>query len=127
MGKKTKGIVVFGEPNYLIYKFADIDTAVRSKKSAAAKEARAIVKSKATKKDDMQVFDVIRTKGKFDGKPVSNVIVYVGVGLNGPGKDSDYLVALKRLTDTGRFRVIDAHIDAIDDVWSVLLAFKEAK
>lgn len=127
MGKKTKGIVVFGEPDYLIYKFDDVDTAVRSKKSAAAKEARAIVKSKATKKDNLQVLDVIRTKGKFDGKPVSDVIVYVDVGLNGPGKDGDYLAALKRLTDTGRFRIIDAHIDSIDDIWSVLLAFKEAK
>ena len=127
MGKKTKGIVVFGEPDYLIYTFDDIDTAVRSKKSAAAREARALVKARSSKKDRLQVLDVIRTKGKSNGKPVSNVIVYVGVGLNGPGKNSDYLAALKRLTDTGRFRVIDAPIDAVDDVWSVLLAFKEAK
>lgn len=124
---KKRDIGVFGDPSYLVNKFDDVDTAVRSKKSAAAKEARAIVKAKSSKKDNLQVFDVVRTKGKANGKPVSNVIVYVGVGLNGPGKDSDYLAALKRLTDTGRFRIIDAHIDSLDDVMDFLLAFKEAK
>lgn len=127
MGKKNKKVVMYGGADYLVRTFDDVDTAVRSTKSAVAKEVKAIVKSKATKKDDMRVFDVIRTKGKANGKPVSNVIVFAGVGLNGPGKDSDYLAALKRLTDTGRFRIIDARIDSLDDVWSVLLAFKEAK
>ena len=54
--------------------------------------------------------------GKRDG-----YVVHVTMGLNGPGKGSDYAAAIKRLLDTGKFFLFDAWIDAIDDLWDVLL------
>lgn len=124
MGKK-KDIGVFGDPSYLVRKFADISKAVRSEKSQLAKDIKALVKSKATAKDNMYCYGVIMTKGQFDGKPCSSVVVHVGLGLNGPGKDSDYFAALKRLTDTKRFALLDAHIDAIDDLWDLLFVWQK--
>jgi len=125
MSKKDMG--VFGDPSYLVKTFNDIDTAVRSEKSQMAKEIKAFVKSKATGRDNMYCYGVLKTRGEFNGEPTANVIVHVGLGLNGSGKNSDYLAALKRLTDTKRFRVIDAHIDAIDDLWDVLLDVRPAE
>ena len=124
MGKK-KDIGVFGDPSYLVKKFDDIDSAVRSEKSQLAKDIKALVKSKSTKKDNMYCYEVLVTKGQFDGKPCSSVIVHVGLGLNGPGKDSDYFAALKRLTDTKRFALLDAWVDAVDDVWDLLFVWQK--
>jgi len=114
---------VFGSAGYLIMRFDDISEAVESKKSAAAKDAKKVVNALSSKLDNMHVYKVIKTKGKADGKPVQNTIVHVSLGLNGPGKDADYADALKRLFNTGKFRLLDAHIDAIDDLWDVLLAY----
>ena len=124
MGKK-KDIGVFGDPSYLVRKFDDMSSAVRSEKSQMAKDIKALVKSKATAKDNMYCYGVIMTKGQFDGKPCSSVVVHVAMGLNGPGKDSDYFAALKRLTDTKRFALLDAHIDAVDDVWDLLFTWQK--
>ena len=57
-------------------------------------------------------------------KPVTNTIVHIGMGLNGAGKESDYADALKRLLNTGKFHLLDAWIDAIDDLWDFVLSFK---
>lgn len=124
MGKK-KDIGVFGDPSYLVRKFDDIESAVRSEKSQMAKDIKALVKSKATAKDNMYCYGVLKTKGQFDGKPCESVVVHVGLGLNGPGRNSDYFAALKRLTDTKRFALLDAHIDAIDDLWDFLFVWQK--
>ena len=124
MGKK-KDIGVFGDPSYLVRKFDDISKATRSEKSQLAKDIKALVKSKSTKKDNMYCYGVLKTEGVFDGKPCSGVVVHVALGLNGPGKYSDYFAALKRLTDTKRFALIDAHIDAIDDLWDLLFVWQK--
>jgi len=121
---KKKVMPTFGSAGYLIMKFDDINEAVESKSSAAAKDAKKIVNELSSEKDRMHVYKVLKTKGKAYGEPVQNTIVHVSLGLNGPGKDSDYAAALKRLFDTGKFRLLDAHIDAIDDLWDVLLAYK---
>lgn len=123
---RKKDIGVFGDPSYLVRKFDDVDSAVRSDRSKLARKLKAIVDNKATKKDNMQCHGVILTKGVHDGAPCRVTMVHVGLGLNGPGKNSDYLVALKRLTDTRRFTVVDAWIDAVDDLWDVLLRWEEA-
>lgn len=122
---KTKDIGVFGDPSYLVKKFDDIDSAVRSEKAALSKEIKALVESKSTGKDNMQCYGVLKTKGVFDEKPCESVIVHVRLGLNGPGRDSDYFAALKRLTDTKMFRLLDAHIDAIDDLWDFLFVWQK--
>ena len=119
-----KDIGVFGDPSYLVKKFDDIESAVRSERSQTAKEVKSLVDSLSTAKDNLQVHSVVKTKGRFDGNPVESIIVHVGMGLNGPGKESDYAVALKRLLDTGKFHVVDAYIDAIDDLWDFLLSYK---
>ena len=123
--KKTNPLDhVFGGPEYLKAKFDDIDKAVVSKTSKVAKDVKALIKSLATDKDNMQVHEVIKTSGVADGKTVTNTIVHIGMGLNGAGKESDYADALKRLLNTGKFHLLDAWIDAIDDLWDFVLSFK---
>ena len=122
---KKKDIGVFGDPSYLVKKFDDIESAVRSEKSQLAKDIKSLVHSMATTKDNMYCYGVLVTKGQSDGKPCSSVVVHVALGLNGPGKDSDYFAALKRLTDTKRFALLDAHIDAIDDLWDFLFVWQK--
>lgn len=125
MGKK-KDIGVFGDPSYLVKKFDDIESAVRSEKSALSKAIKELVASKATDKDEMHCYGVLKAKcRKYDGKPCESVVVHVGLGLNGPGKGSDYFAALKRLTDTKMFRLLDAHIDACDDLWDFLFTWQK--
>ena len=115
---------VFGGPEYLKAKFDDIDEAVVSKKSKTTKDIKALVKSLATDKDHMYAYEVIKTSGVADTKPVTSTIVHIAMGLNGPGKESDYAAALKRLLDTDKFHLLDAWIDAIDDLWDFVLSFK---
>lgn len=122
---KKKDIGVFGDPSYLVNKFDDIESAVRSEKSQLAKDIKALVKSKASPKDDMYCYGVLKTKGVFDEKPCESVVVHVALGLNGPGRNSDYFAALKRLTDTKRFALLDAHIDAVDDLWDFLFVWQK--
>lgn len=122
---KKKDIGAFGDPSYLVKKFDDITSAVRSEKSKLAKEIKVLVESKATKKDGMHCYGVLKTKGQFDGKPCESVVVHVGLGLNGPGRNSDYLAALKRLTDTKRLALLDAWIDAVDDLWDFLFVWQK--
>ena len=115
---KKKDMGVFGDPSYIVKTFDDVDMAVRSEKSQAAKEIKAFVSSKATKKDNMHCYGVIKTKGRFG----EGLVVHVGLGLNGPGRNGDYFAALKRLADTDRFRLVDMHVDAVDDLWDALFA-----
>lgn len=122
---KKKDIGAFGDPSYLVRKFDDVSAAVRSEKSKLAKEIKALVKSKSTKNDNMYCYEVVMTKGQFDGKPCESVVVHVALGLNGPGKGSDYFAALKRLADTKRFALLDAHIDAVDDLWDFLFTWQK--
>lgn len=115
---------VFGSPEYLVAKFDDISKATISTRSKTAKEIKALVKDLATDKDKMYVYQVVSTSGIADDEPVSGFIAQVAMGLNGPGSESDYAAALKRLLDTGKFHLVDAWIDAIDDLWDVLLSVK---
>ena len=92
-------MLVFGEPGYLETKFDDVDKATVSRKSATAKLVKDVVKGLATKKDNMSVYRVLATSGKVDGKPVKGYVAHVAIGLNGPGKQADYLAAVKRLVE----------------------------
>lgn len=127
MSKKIKDIGSFGQPSYLVRKFDDISKASYSTRSAVAKAVSELVESKSTKKDNLHVFGVITTSGVANGEKVKSTLVHVSMGLNGSGKDSDYAAALKRLLDTGKFRVVDASIDALDDLWDFVLGYREVK
>lgn len=121
---KRKDIGAFGDPSYLVKKFADISKATCSDRSAFAREVKALVESKATKKDGMHVYGAFKVSGVCDGEQRDGYVVHVAMGLNGPGRGSDYAAALKRLMDTKKFILIDAHIDAADDLWDFLLTYK---
>lgn len=125
---KKKDIGAFGDPSYLVKKFDDITSAVRSEKSRLAKEIKALVKSKSTKKDDMYCYGVLKTKGQFDGKPRTSYVAHVAMGLNGPGRQEDYLAAMRRLVTckTVKMRIFDAWIDAVDDLVDVLVDCTDA-
>ena len=118
MGSKNckRKLMVFGEPCYLEHKFDDVDRAIVSKKSAMAKLITATVKRLSTKKDNMYVYRVMKTTGKFDGKPRTSYVAHVAMGLNGPGRQEDYLAAMRRLVTckTVKMRIFDAWIDAAD-------------
>jgi len=116
--------VVFGEPAYLVHKFDDVDKATVSRKSAMAKLLKSVVTGLSTEKDKMYLYRVMATSGKFDGKPCKGYIAHVAIGLNGPGRQSDYLDAVKRLVTckTVRMHVLDVWVDAVDDLMDVLVS-----
>ena len=121
MGKKDIG--VFGDPSYLVNKFDDIDKAVISEKSAMAKLIKATVKGLSTKKDSMYVYRVMLTTGTCAGEPRKGYVAHIAIGLNGPGKQEDYLAAMRRLVTckTVKMRIFDAWVDLADDLVDVLV------
>lgn len=118
-----KDIGVFGDPSYLVRKFDDVDRAVTSRKSAMSKLIVSTVKGLSTRKDRMHVYRVMKTTGVFDGKPRTGYVAHIAIGLNGPGRQEDYLAAMRRLVTcrTLRMRIFDAWVDAIDDLVDVLV------
>ena len=126
MSKKDIG--VFGDPSYLVNKFDDIDKATISEKSAMAKLIKTTVKGLSTKKDNMYVYRVMLATGTYDGKPRKSYIAHVVVGLNGPGRQEDYLAAMRRLVTckTVKMGIIDAWVDAADDFVDVLVECADA-
>ena len=123
-----KDIGVFGDPSYLVRKFDDVDRAVTSRKSAMSKLIVSTVKGLSTKKDNMYVYRVMKTTGKFDGKPRTSYVAHVAMGLNGPGRQEDYLAAMRRLVTckTVKMRIFDAWIDTADDLVDVLVDCADA-
>jgi hypothetical protein len=127
MGKK-KDIGKFGDPSYLVNKFDDIDKATVSEESAMAKLVNATVEGLSTKKDNMYVYRVMKTTGKYDGKPRTGYVAHIAIGLNGPGKQEDYLAAMRRLVrcKTVKMRIFDAWVDDADDLVDVLVSCADA-
>ena len=123
-----KDIMAFGDPNYLVGKFDDVDKATASRKSAMAKLVKATVRGLSTKKDNMHVYRVMKTEGKFDGKPRTGYVAHIAMGLNGPGRQEDYLAAMRRLVTckTVKMRIFDAWVDAVDDLVDVLVCCHDA-
>lgn len=121
MSKKDIG--AFGDPSYLVNKFDDVDKAAVSEKSAMAKLINATVEGLSTKKDNMHVHRVMLTAGVCDGKPRKGYIAHIAIGLNGPGRQEDYLAAMRRLVmcKTVKMRIFDAWIDIVDDLVDVLV------
>lgn len=123
-----KDIGVFGDPSYLVRKFDDVDKAVTSRKSAMAKLIVSTVKGLSTKKDYMYVYRVMKTTGVIDGKPYAGYVAHIAMGLNGPGKQEDYLAAMRRLVTckTLKMKIFDAWVDAADDLVDVLVCCYDA-
>lgn len=125
--KKKEKLCVFGEPCYLERKFDDVDKATVSRKSAMAKLVRATVKGLSTKKDNMYVYRTLATTGKYDGMLCKGFVAHIAMGLNGHGRQEDYLAAMTRLVTckTVKMRIIDAWLDTADDLVDILVFCKE--
>ena len=125
---KKNGPIVWGSAGYLKAKFIDITTAVRCAKNSV--EFGAIderVKAIRTDKNNAYTYEVFRTKGKRDATPVKYIVGHVVLGLNGPGKQADYLAAMQKLLKDGRLAILDAHLDVADDIWNFLVIMKDGK
>ena len=85
------------------------------------------VKAIQTKKNNAYTYEVFRTKGKWDTKPVKSIIGHIALGLNGLGKQVDYLAAMQKLLKDGKLTIIDAHLDVVDDLWDFLVVTKADK
>ena len=122
--KKRGKPMAFGEPAYLVHKFDDVDKATVSRKSAMAKLLKSVVAGLSTEKDRMYLYRVLATSGNFDGKPCKGYVAHVAIGLNGPGRQADYLMAVKRLVEckTVKMHVLDVWVDAVDDLMDVLVS-----
>lgn len=121
---------VWGSPDYLMARYDDVQSAEElSRKCKATQAVKAAVKALRTDKDNMQVHRVLRTVICVPGEePHEGIVAQVGVGLNGNGRQADYLDALKRLVKSGEFSIFDAFVDAVDDLADVLVSFgKPAK
>lgn len=126
MSKKDIG--VFGDPSYLVNKFDGVDKVVVSEKSAMTKLIKATVKELSTKKDNMHVYRVMLMTGTCDGKPRKSYVAHIAMGLNGPGRQEDYLAAMRRLVTckTVKMGIFDAWVDMADDLVDVLVEFEDA-
>ena len=125
---KKKDPGVWGSAGYLKATFADITTAVKCAKDSV--EFGAIderVKAIRTGKNNAYTYSVFRTKGKRDVTPVKYIVGHIVLGLNGPGKQVDYLAAMQRLLKDGKLAILDAHIDVADDLWDFLVIMDDNK
>ena len=116
---------VWGSPDYLMARYDDLQSAEElSRKCKATKAVKAAVKALATARDNMQVHRVVRTVICAPGEEThEGIVAQVGVGLNSAGRQANYLDALKRLVESGEFRIFDAFVDAVDDLADVLVSF----
>ena len=118
----------FGSKNYLVEKFDDITTAVKCAKNSPEFAAiDELVKGISTKKNNAYTYEVFRTNGKWDEKPVKYVVGHIVIGLNGLGKQADYLAAMQKLLRDGKLSILDAHLDVADDIWNFLVIMKDGK
>lgn len=125
---KKKDPIVWGSAGYLKATFADITTVVKCAKNSVEFAAiDELVKAVSTKKNNAYTYEVFRTNGKWDEKPVKCVVGHVVLGLNGPGKQADYLAAMQKLLKDGRLAILDAHLDVIDDLWDFLVITEDKK
>lgn len=119
---------IWGSAGYLKATFADITTAVKCDKTSAEFDAiDKRVKAIRTNKNNAYTCSVFRTKGKRDVTPVKYIVGHIVLGLNGPGKQVDYLAAMQKLLKDGNLAILDAHLDVIDDLWDFLVVTEDEK
>ena len=127
MSKKNDSSV-WGSAGYLKATFADITAAVKCARNSV--EFGAIderVKAIRTNKNGAYTYSVFRTKGKRDVTPVKYIVGHIVLGLNGPGKQVDYLAAMQKLLKDGDLAILDARLDVIDDLWDFLVVTEDKK
>ena len=119
---------IWGSAGYLKATFADATTAVKCAKNSIEFAAiDELVKAVSTKKNNAYTYEVFRTNGKRDATPVKYIVGHVVLGLNGSGKQADYLAAMQKLLKDGRLAILDAHLDVADDLWDFLVITEDKK
>ena len=119
---------IWGSAAYMKEKFAGITTAVKCAKDSV--EFGVIderVKAIRTNKNGVYTYSVFRTKCKRDATPVKYIVGHIVIGLNGPGKQVDYLAAMQKLLKDGKLVILDANLDIIDDLWDFLVITEDEK
>lgn len=117
---------IWGSAGYLKATFADITTAAKcAKNSVEFGVINERVKAIRTNKNGVYTYSVFRTKCKRDVTPVKYIVGHIVLGLNGPGKQVDYLAAMQKLLKDGRLSIIDAHLDIADDIWDFLVIMRD--
>ena len=119
---------VWGSAGYLKEKIVDVTTAVKcAKNSVEFGMIDERVKAIRTDKNNAYTYSVFRTKGKRDVTPVKYIVGHTALGLNGPGKQVDYLAAMQKLLKDGRLAILDARLDVVDDLWDFLVLPEDKK
>ena len=119
---------VWGSAGYLKATFSDVTTAVKcAKNSVEFGMIDERVKAIRTDKNGAYTYSVFRTKGKRDVTPVKYIVGHIVLGLNGPGKQADYLAAMQKILKDGKLAILDAHLDVIDDLWDFLVVMEDKK
>lgn len=125
---KKKDPNIWGSAGYLKATFADVTTAVKcARNSVEFGMIDERVKAIRTDKNGAYTYSVFRTKGKRDVTTVRYIIGHIVLGLNGLGKQTDYLDAMQKLLKDGRLAILDAHLDVVDDLWDFLVITEDKK
>lgn len=124
-GKKAaqkKAALIWGSPEYLVERFADVKSVEQlSRKCVDTKRAKELVKAVSDPSNKLAVYRVYRAKTSVPGEPDGqSTIVHLSMGLNGPGRQSSYFEALRRLVADGGFEVFDVRVDILDDLVDAL-------
>ena len=121
--KSAESKPVFGSKEYIVAQYDDVDRAVNcGKGSKEWQAAEAIVRTMNEKKTGAHVYRVVKGTG-YDGtvdKDTTKVFAHIVIGLNGPGREPEYLKELaKAIGETNH--ILEVQIDALDDLWDVII------
>lgn len=121
--KSSESKPVFGSKEYIVAQYGDVDRALNcSKESKEWQAAEAIVRTMNAKKTGAYVYRVVKGTG-YDGtidKDTTKVFAHIVIGLNGPGRETEYLNELaKAIGETNH--ILEVQIDALDDIWDVII------
>jgi len=119
---KKKPAPAWGSPEYLVARFGDVKSVEQlSRKCVDTKRAKELVKRVSDQSNNLCVYRVYRAETSVPGEPCGrSTIVHLAMGLNGPGRQSSYFEALRRLTADCGFEVFDVNVDVLDDLMDVL-------
>lgn len=121
--KSAESKPVFGSKEYVVAQYGDVDRAVDcGKESKEWQAAEAIVRTMDAKKTGARVYRVVRGTG-YDGtidKDTTKVFAHIVIGLNGPGRETDYLKELAKAIGATN-HILEVQIDALDDLWDVII------
>ena len=121
--KSSESKPVFGSKEYIVAQYGDVDRAVNcGKDSKEWQAAEDIVQAMNAKKTGAYVYRVVKGTG-YDGtidKNTTKVFAHIVIGLNGPGREPEYLKELsKAIGETNH--ILEVQIDALDDIWDVII------